>query len=76
VRNPVVKEWIKRAERHWRNAEPFAHLPVSDQSGMLVVQEVSLTEASLSEASLSDGIGCRGCWCTPNPNKPGASTNT
>jgi predicted nucleotidyltransferase len=38
VRNPVVTEWIERAERHWRNAEQFADLPVSYQSGMLMVQ--------------------------------------
>jgi predicted nucleotidyltransferase len=38
VRNPVVTEWIERAERHWRMVEQFADLHVSYQSGMFMAQ--------------------------------------
>ena len=57
VRNPVVTEWIERAERHWRIAEQFADLHVSYQSGMFMAQ--LCLETYLRAALIAQGVDSR-----------------
>jgi predicted nucleotidyltransferase len=59
VRNPVVTEWIERAERHWRMAEQFADLHVSYQSGMFMAQ--LCLETYLRAALIAQGVESRKC---------------
>jgi len=74
VRNPVVTEWIERAERHWRMAEQFADLHVSYQSGMFMAQLPGWTPDpqtlnSLTQAALAYLDPCAG---HPEPSHDGA----
>ena len=55
----MVTEWIERAERHWRNAEQFADLPVSYQSGMLMAQ--LCLETYRRAALIAQGVDSRKC---------------
>ena len=59
VRNPVVTEWIERAERHWRMAEQFADLHVSYQIGMFMAQ--LCLETYLRAALIAQGVESRKC---------------
>ena len=59
VVNPVVTEWIERAERHWRMAEQFADLHVSYQSGMFMAQ--LCLETYLRAALIAQGVDSRKC---------------
>jgi predicted nucleotidyltransferase len=59
VRNPVVTEWIERAERHWRMAEQFADLHVLYQSGMFMAQ--LCLETYLRAALIAQGVESRKC---------------
>jgi hypothetical protein len=42
MRNPVVDEWIARAERHWRLATLLPDLPRCYLSGLFLIQRCSL----------------------------------
>jgi hypothetical protein len=42
MRNPVVDEWISRAERHWRLATLLPDLPRGYLSGLFLIQRCSL----------------------------------
>jgi HEPN domain len=60
TRNPVVNEWIARAERHWRMAEQMADLTVSYQSGLFLAQ--LCLETYLRAALIAQGVDSRKCW--------------
>lgn len=57
--NPVVREWIARAERHWRMAELLPDLPPGYLSGLFQVQR-SL-ETYLRAALIAQGVPSRKC---------------
>jgi len=59
TRNPVVNEWIARAERHWRMAEQMADLTVSYQSGLFLAQ--LCLETYLRAALIAQGVDSRKC---------------
>jgi predicted nucleotidyltransferase/HEPN domain-containing protein len=59
VRNPVVQEWIKRAERHWRRAELLFDLPPGYLSGLFQVQRC--LETYLRAALIAQDIPSRKC---------------
>ena len=59
TRNPVVNEWIARAERHWRMAEQMADLTISYQSGLFLAQ--LCLETYLRAALISQGVDSRKC---------------
>jgi len=67
TRNPVVNEWIARAERHWRMAEQMADLTVSYQSGLFLAQ--LCLETYLRAALIAQGVDSRKC---PEPTHDGA----
>jgi len=58
-RNPVVDEWIERAERHWRMAELLPDLPPGYLSGLFQVQR-SL-ETYLRAALIAQDVPSRKC---------------
>ena len=57
VRNPVVEEWIKRAERHWKMATLLPDLPPGYLSGLFQVQRC--LETYLRAAMIALGIPSR-----------------
>ena len=57
--NPVVREWIARAERHWRMAELLPDLPPGYLSGLFQVQR-SL-ETYLRAALIAQDVPSRKC---------------
>ncbi len=57
VRNPVVQEWIERAERHWRMATLLPDLPPGYLSGLFQVQRC--LETYLRAALIALGIPSR-----------------
>jgi predicted nucleotidyltransferase len=59
TRNPVVNEWIARAERHWRMAEQLADLTISYQSGLFLAQ--LCLETYLRAALIAQGVDSRKC---------------
>ena len=59
TRNPVVNEWIARAERHWRMAEQMAGLTISYQSGLFLAQ--LCLETYLRAALIAQGVDSRKC---------------
>lgn len=59
ARNPVVDEWIERAERHWRMATLLPDLPPGYLSGLFQVQRC--LETYLREALIAQGVPCRKC---------------
>ena len=59
VRNPVVQEWIERAERHWRMAELLPDLPPGYLSGLFQVQRC--LETYLRAALIAQQIPSRKC---------------
>lgn len=59
VRNPVVQEWIERAERHWRRAELLLDLPPGYLSGLFQVQRC--LETYLRAALITQEIPSRKC---------------
>lgn len=59
VRNPVVQEWIERAERHWRRAELLLDLPPGFLSGLFQVQRC--LETYLRAALIAQEIPSRKC---------------
>jgi predicted nucleotidyltransferase len=59
VRNPVVLEWIERAERHWRRAELLLDLPPGYLSGLFQVQRC--LETYLRAALIAQDIPSRKC---------------
>ena len=59
TRNPVVNEWIARAERHWRMAEQMADLTISYQSGLFLAQ--LCLETYLRAALIAQGVDSRKC---------------
>ena len=59
TRNPVVNEWIARAERHWRMAEQLAGLTISYQSGLFLAQ--LCLETYLRAALIAQGMDSRQC---------------
>jgi len=59
VRNPVVQEWIERAERHWRMAELLPDLPPGYLSGLFQVQRC--LETYLRAALIAQEIPSRKC---------------
>lgn len=59
VRNPVVQEWIERAEHHWRMAEQLPDLPPGDLSGLFQVQRC--LETDLRAALIAQQIPSRQC---------------
>lgn len=59
VRNPVVDEWIERAERHWRMAELLPDLPPGYLSGLFQVQRC--LETYLRAALIAQGVPSRKC---------------
>ena len=59
VRNPVVEEWIARAERHWRMAQLLPDLPPGYLSGLFQVQRC--LETYLRAALIAQDIPSRKC---------------
>ncbi len=59
ARNPVVEEWIERAERHWRMAELLPDLPPGYLSGLFQVQRC--LETYLRAALIAQDIPSRKC---------------
>ena len=59
ARNPVVQEWIDRAERHWRMAELLPDLPPGYLSGLFQVQRC--LETYLRAALIAQDIPSRKC---------------
>lgn len=59
ARNPVVDEWIERAERHWRMATLLPDLPPGTLSGLFQVQRC--LETYLRAALIAQGVPCRKC---------------
>lgn len=59
TRNPVVQEWIERAERHWRMAELLPNLPPGYLSGLFQVQRC--LETYLRAALIAQEIPSRKC---------------
>lgn len=59
VRNPVVQEWIERADRHWRMAELLPDLPPGYLSGLFQVQRC--LETYLRAALIAQDIPSRKC---------------
>lgn len=59
VRNPVVQEWIERAERHWRRAGLLLDLPPGYLSGLFQVQRC--LETYLRAALIAQEIPSRKC---------------
>ncbi|MCS5693604.1 nucleotidyltransferase domain-containing protein [Cyanobium sp. FGCU-6] len=57
TRNPVVEEWIKRAERHWKMATLLPDLPPGYLSGLFQVQRC--LETYLRAAMIALGIRSR-----------------
>ncbi|MEB3155931.1 MAG: nucleotidyltransferase domain-containing protein [Cyanobacteriota bacterium] len=57
TRNPVVEEWIERAERHWRMAILLPELPPGYLSGLFQVQRC--LETYLRAAMIALGIPSR-----------------
>jgi uncharacterized protein len=57
TRNPVVEEWIQRAERHWKMATLLADLPPGYLSGLFQVQRC--LETYLRAAMIALGIPSR-----------------
>ena len=53
MRNPVVDEWIARAERHWRLATLLPDLPRGYLSGLFLIQRCSL-ESDKQDAVLQE----------------------
>lgn len=59
ARNPVVEEWIERAERYWRRAELLSDLPPGYLSGLFHVEQC--LETYLRAALIARGIPSRKC---------------
>ena len=59
ARNPVVDEWVARAERHWRMASLLPDLPSGYLSGLFWVQQC--LETYLRAALIAQGVPCRKC---------------
>lgn len=59
TRNPVVQEWIARAERHWHMAELLPDLPSGYLSGLFQVQRC--LETYLRAALIAQEIPSRKC---------------
>lgn len=59
ARNPVVDEWVARAERHWRMATLLPDLPPGYLSGLFWVQQC--LETYLRAALIAQGVPCRKC---------------
>ena len=59
TRNPVVQEWIARAERHWHMAELLPDLPPGYLSGLFQVQRC--LETYLRAALIAQDIPSRKC---------------
>ena len=59
ARNPVVDEWVARAERHWRMATLLPNLPPGYLSGLFWVQQC--LETDLRAALIAQGVPCRKC---------------
>ena len=59
VRNPVVEEWIARAERHWHMAQLLPDLPPGYLSGLFQVQRC--LETYLRAALIAQNIPSRKC---------------
>ncbi len=59
TRNPVVDEWIARAERHWHMAELLPDLPPGYLSGLFQVQRC--LETYLRAALIAQEIPSRKC---------------
>jgi predicted nucleotidyltransferase/HEPN domain-containing protein len=59
ARNPVVDEWVARAERHWRMATLLTDLPPGHLSGLFWVQQC--LETYLRAALIAQGVPCRKC---------------
>jgi predicted nucleotidyltransferase/HEPN domain-containing protein len=58
-RNPVVEEWIARAERHWRMATLLPDLPRGYLSGLFLVQRC--LETYLRAVLIAQGIPSSKC---------------
>lgn len=59
ARNPVVDEWMERAERHWRMATLLPDLPPGYLSGLFHVQRA--LETDLRAALIAQGVPSRKC---------------
>ncbi|MCP9793361.1 HEPN domain-containing protein [Vulcanococcus limneticus Candia 3F8] len=59
ARNPVVDEWLERAERHWRMAELLPDLPPGYLSGLFHLEQC--LETYLRAALIAQGIPSRRC---------------
>jgi len=59
ARNPVVDEWVARAERHWRMASLLPDLPSGYLSGLFWVQQC--LETYLRAALIAQDVPCRKC---------------
>ena len=59
MRNPVVDEWIARAERHWRMAKLLPDLPPGYLSGLFQVQRC--LETYLRAVLIAQGVPSRKC---------------
>jgi hypothetical protein len=59
VCNPVVQEWIERAERHWQMAALLTDLPPGYLSGLFQVQRC--LETYLRAGLIAQDIPCRKC---------------
>jgi hypothetical protein len=59
MRNPVVDEWIARAERHWRMAQLLTELPPGYLSGLFQVQRC--LETCLRAVLIAQGVPSRKC---------------